>query len=237
MARTDEAVVLAGGFGTRLRSVITDVPKPLAPIRGRPFLCLLLDMLASQGIRRVVLATGYMGDKVVETLGSQWRGMALVYSQEDQPLGTGGAIAKAAAHIEGDAWFVLNGDTYLSLDYPSFDAQVREAGALLGMALAHVPDVARYGAVRVEQGRVAGFVEKGESGPGYINAGVYRIERGLMASFRAATPFSFENTVLVSEAERGVVTGYTRTDAFIDIGVPEDYARAQDALQMIGGAV
>lgn len=234
MARTDEAIVLAGGFGTRLRSVVSDVPKPLAPIRGRPFLCLLLDMLASQGIRRVVLATGYMGDRIAEVLGQRWQGMSLVYSQEQQPLGTGGAIAAGATRIEGETFFVLNGDTYLALDYHAFDAQARDAGALLGMALADVADVARYGAVKVEQGRVRGFVEKGQAGPGHINAGVYRLERGLTAAFPDTPAFSFESMVLVPETERGVVTGYTRTESFIDIGVPEDYARAQHELHVVG---
>jgi D-glycero-alpha-D-manno-heptose 1-phosphate guanylyltransferase len=230
MARTDEAVILAGGFGTRLQSVVSDVPKPLAPIDGKPFLAFLLDRLVMNGFRRVVLATGYMGDKVYQALGDRWHGMSLIYSQEQQPLGTGGAIAKAFSRIDGEAFFVLNGDTYLELDYNLFDEQAIESGAKLGMALAQVPDVARYGAVQVQEHRVTGFSEKGLRGPGYINAGVYRLAREVAANFPAIASFSFENDILVPAVQNGQVQAFTQTAAFIDIGVPEDYSRAQREL-------
>jgi D-glycero-alpha-D-manno-heptose 1-phosphate guanylyltransferase len=227
MSGTDEVVILAGGFGTRLRSVVSDVPKPLAPVRGRPFLAWLLDALAEQGLRRAVLATGYMGDRVAATLGSSWRSMELEYSREEQPLGTGGAIAKAVTLLHGDTFFVLNGDTWLSLDYADFDLRMRAACAPIGMALAEVVDASRYGAVNLEHERVAGFLEKGRGGPGYINAGVYRIERSLLADFPAQPCFSFETDVLLPAAARGAVAAYTHTGGFIDIGIPEDYQRAQ----------
>ena len=227
MARSDEAVILAGGFGTRLQSVVSDVPKPLAPIQGKPFLAFLLERLAVQGFRRVVLATGYMGDKVRQAMGDHWHGMSLIYSQEQQPLGTGGAIAQAFSRIHGDALFVLNGDTYLELDYGAFDEQADTSGAKLGMALAQVPDVARYGAVQVQGHRVIGFSEKGLRGPGYINAGVYRLAREVAGAFPALASFSFENAVLVPAVQDGQVQAFTQTAAFIDIGVPEDYSRAQ----------
>jgi D-glycero-alpha-D-manno-heptose 1-phosphate guanylyltransferase len=228
MPRTDEAIILAGGFGTRLRSIVSDVPKPLAPVGNRPFLAWLLDALAEQGMRRTILATGFMGEEVAAALGIEWRGMRLEYSQEAQPLGTGGAIAQAAGRLQGDAFFVLNGDTWLALDYTAFDRQVGRLGARLGIALASVPDVSRYGAVRVEQGdQVSGFVEKGQAGPGYINAGVYRVDRTLLADFPAVSGFSFETEVLIPLVAREAVAAYTHTKAFIDIGVPEDYQRAQ----------
>jgi D-glycero-alpha-D-manno-heptose 1-phosphate guanylyltransferase len=234
VANTEEAIILAGGFGTRLRSVVNDVPKPLAPIRGRPFLAFLLDRLAAQGFRRVVLATGYMGEKINQALGDRWQGMALAYSREDQPLGTGGAIAQSLDCIEGNACFVLNGDTHLDLDYRAFDRCMEATGAALGMALARVADVARYGAVQVEDQQVTGFAEKGQSGPGYINAGVYRMTRELVAAFPGEANFSFEARVLEPLVQCGSVAAYTRTSAFIDIGVPEDYARAQVELAMAG---
>lgn len=227
MARADEAVILAGGFGTRLQSVVSDVPKPLAPIGSRPFLAFLLDRLAVQRFRQVVLATGYMGDKVRQAMGDRWHNMSLIYSQERQPLGTGGAIAQAFQRIEGDAFFVLNGDTYLELDYDAFDEQVDASGKKLGMALAQVPDVARYGAVQVRGHRVTGFSEKGLRGPGYINAGIYRLAREVAGAFPVIASFSFENAVLVPAVQDGRVQAFTRTAAFIDIGVPEDYSRAQ----------
>lgn len=227
MTKVDEAIILAGGFGTRLRGVVDDVPKPLAVVAGRPFLAWLLDALATQGVRRVVLATGYRGEQIEAACGTSWRGMALAYSREPQPLGTGGAIALALTHVAGDACFVLNGDTWLQLDYQRFDASARASGARLAVALAAVPDVARYGAVRVTDARIEGFIEKGPSGAGLVNAGVYRVERSLLAGFPAGTAFSFERDVLVPAVAREAVAAFVATQGFIDIGVPEDYRRAQ----------
>lgn len=223
--KIDEAIVLAGGLGTRLRGAVDNVPKPLAPVAGRPFLAWLLDELATQGLRRVVLATGYRGDQIEAALGREWQGMSLEYSREPEPLGTGGAIALAMQRIAGDACFALNGDTWVELDYTAFDRQA--AGVPLGVALAHVPDVARYGAVFVEGNRVTGFSEKGMSGPGFINAGVYRLSRSLLHDFPVGVAFSFERDVLVPVAAQEIVAGYAETEGFIDIGVPEEYRRAQ----------
>lgn len=225
-----EAVILVGGLGTRLRGVIGEMPKPLAPVCGRPFLAWMLDSLAEQGFGRVILATGYRGDQVQATLGTDWHGMVLEYSRESQPLGTGGAIALAAQRIAGEAFFVMNGDTWLRLDYAAFDEQAHESGARLGIALTRVNDVGRYGAVRIEDSRVAGFLEKGSSGPGHINAGVYRLQRDLLSALPKGESFSFEAQVLVPLVARESVFAYTDTSEFIDIGVPEDYMRAQQII-------
>lgn len=227
MPAIGEAIILAGGFGTRLRGVVDDVPKPLAPVAGRPFLAWLLDALAGQGLHRTVLATGYLGEQIEAALGQAWRGMQLVYSREPAPLGTGGAIALALKAIDGDGCFVLNGDTWLELDYAAFGRAVADAGARLGVALAEVPDVARYGAVHVEQDRLMDFEEKGASDAGFINAGVYWMQRELLEGFSSGTAFSFERDVLVPSVSSEPVVGYTDTHGFIDIGVPEDYQRAQ----------
>ena len=109
----DEAIVLAGGFGTRLRGIVDDVPKPLAPVAGRPFLAWLLDRLAASGIRRCILATGYMSDAIERTIGTRWQGMEIAYSVEPEPLGTGGAIRLAVMQLRGTSVHVLNGDTWL----------------------------------------------------------------------------------------------------------------------------
>ena len=230
MRPVDEAIVLAGGLGTRLRSVVADLPKPLAPVCGRPFVAYLLDLLANHGMRRAVLATGYLGEQVESALGTSWQGMELIYSHEPEPLGTGGAIALALQHIYGTACFVLNGDTYLKLDYAAFDAQTRRHDAALGIALAEVADAARYGAVEIGNGCVHAFAEKGRHGPGYINAGVYLIKRELLDAFPSGSRFSFETDVMQPMVGRRTVAAFTATQGFIDIGVPEDYARAQHAL-------
>lgn len=219
--------MLAGGFGTRLRSVVSDVPKPLAPVAGRPFLAWMLDRLAAAGMRRIVLATGYMADEVAATMGERWRGMQLAYSVEIRPLGTGGALRSAKALLQGDAVHVLNGDTWLDYDMAELERGTLRGGADLGMALAHVDDLARYGSVDLNDGRVQGFHEKGQLGAGYINAGCYFLTARALAALPAQETYSFEEKVLSTLAGADRVAGYVDTRGFIDIGVPEDYQRAQ----------
>lgn len=231
---TDEAIVLAGGFGTRLRGIVDDVPKPLAPVAGRPFLAWLLDRLAAGGMRRCILATGYLSEAIEQRIGTRWQGMEIAYSLEPEPLGTGGAIRLAANRLHGDAAHVLNGDTWLEYDPAALEETSRVAGAPMAIALARVDDVARYGAVDIENGRVAGFREKGEAGPGWINAGCYFLGAGALAALPARDAFSFEQDVLQPRVQAGAVAAFTATAGFIDIGVPEDYARAQ--LQFAGRA-
>ena len=231
---TDEAIVLAGGFGTRLRGIVDDVPKPLAPVAGRPFLAWLLDRLATGGMRRCILATGYLSDVIEQRIGARWQGMEIAYSVEPEPLGTGGAIRLAATRLQGDAAHVLNGDTWLEYDPVALEDTARAAGASMTIALARVDDVARYGAVDIDNGRVTGFREKGESGPGWINAGCYFLGADALAALPARDAFSFEQDVLQPRVQERAVAAFTETLGFIDIGVPEDYARAQ--LQFAGRA-
>ena len=231
---TDEAIVLAGGFGTRLRGIVDDVPKPLAPVAGRPFLAWVLDRLAAGGMRRCILATGYLSDVIEQRIGARWQGMEIAYSVEPEPLGTGGAIRLAATRLQGDAAHVLNGDTWLEYDPVALEDTARAAGASMTIALARVDDVARYGAVDIDNGRVTGFREKGESGPGWINAGCYFLGADALAALPARDAFSFEQDVLQPRVQARAVAAFTATAGFIDIGVPEDYARAQ--LQFAGRA-
>jgi D-glycero-alpha-D-manno-heptose 1-phosphate guanylyltransferase len=224
----DEAIVLAGGFGTRLRGIVDDVPKPLAPVAGRPFLAWLLDRLAASGIRRCILATGYMSEAIEAAIGKRWQGMEIAYSVEPEPLGTGGAIRLAATQLHGGGVHVLNGDTWLAYSPQALERATRERGAAIGMALAEVGDVGRYGAVeRDARGMVTGFREKGEHGPGAINAGCYFLAAAALASLPARDAFSFEREVLQPAAAMAGVAGFIDTSGFIDIGVPEDYRRAQ----------
>ena len=230
----DEAIILAGGFGTRLRGIVDDVPKPLAPVAGRPFLAWLLDRLAAAGMRRCILATGYMADVIEQRIGARWQGMDIAYSLEPEPLGTGGAIRLAAGRLLGDAAHVLNGDTWLEYDPIALETAARDASVPMAIALANVDDVARYGAVDIDQSRVAGFREKGEAGSGWINAGCYYLGADALVALPKDAAFSFEHAVLQPCVQAGAVAAFTATTGFIDIGVPEDYARAQ--LQFAGRA-
>ncbi|TAM64378.1 MAG: hypothetical protein EPN49_00455 [Rhodanobacter sp.] len=224
---TDEAIVLVGGLGTRLRAVVSGVPKPLAPVAGRPFLAWLLDRLAEEGMRHVVLAAGYLAERVVDAIGQEWSGIQVDYSIESAPLGTGGAVRQACNMLRGDAAHVLNGDTFLRYDMHALERATRQSGADLGMALARVGDVARYGAVVRDGTRIEGFREKGENGPGYINAGSYYLTSATIRALPTEPAFSFETRVLAPLTVAGRVCGFDATSGFIDIGVPEDYKQAQ----------
>ncbi|HTQ35605.1 MAG TPA: nucleotidyltransferase family protein [Steroidobacteraceae bacterium] len=225
--RAEEAIVLAGGFGTRLRGVVADVPKPLARVAGRPFLAWVLDFLASQGLRRAVLATGYMADKVQAAVGGRWQTMDIAYSVESEPLGTGGALKLAASRLHGAAAHVVNGDTFLRYSLSGLEDAAHAAQVPIAVALAQVPDAARYGAVAVRDGRITAFHEKGGRGPGLVNAGSYYLSAGALQALPVQAAFSFETEVLLPQAAGGRLAAFVQTREFIDIGVPEDFARAQ----------
>jgi D-glycero-alpha-D-manno-heptose 1-phosphate guanylyltransferase len=222
-----EAVILAGGLGTRLRAVVADRPKVLAPVAGRPFLHWLLQGLARQGVRRAVLATGYMADAVRDAVGESFAGIAIACSHEATPLGTGGAIYAALAHCTADRVLVLNGDSWLGLDLARFAAIAPAADLLLAARM--VRDRARYGSVRADGDRLLGLDAKGTTGPGLINAGLYRLRRDLPALCPMPTTFSFESDVLRDTTGLDARVHETASP-FIDIGTPEDFALAQSVI-------
>lgn len=224
-----EAIVLAGGFGTRLRQVVADVPKPMAPIAGRPFLEILLGSLARKGFSRVVLSLGFMAKKISDHFGTQFAGIDIACVVEDTPLGTGGAIRLAFEACTQDHVFVFNGDTYLDLEVQSLEQhwQANRHPIVVGR---QVPDTSRYGRLIVDGGRVTSFAEKGMAGPGLINAGCYVLATDALARFPLNQPFSIETDYLVPEVARATVQVFETVGVFIDIGIPEDYARAQTLL-------
>jgi D-glycero-alpha-D-manno-heptose 1-phosphate guanylyltransferase len=230
-----EAVVLAGGLGTRLRSVVSDVPKPMASIAGRPFLELLMGNLGRNGFTRVVLSVGYMADAIIGHFGDSWRGLQLAYAVEDTPLGTGGAIREALARCESAHVHVFNGDTYLGLDCDATE-RVWSACREPVIVARQVEDTARYGRLEVDaDDRIVRFLEKDASGgPGLINAGCYLLPREIVAGFPDAEMFSFESDYLRDAVSRRVFRALPTDADFIDIGTPEDYARAQIMLAAEG---
>ena len=168
-----------------------------------------------------------MADVVERTIGKRWNDMDVVVVVEPEALGTGGAVRFAARALLGDATHVVNGDTFLRYDPRALEAATRALDASMGIALAHVPDVARYGAVDVRDGRVVAFHEKGGQGPGRINAGCYFLGPDALAALPDKAVFSFERDVLPVLAARGAIAAFDDTRDFIDIGVPDDFARAQ----------
>ena len=225
-----EAVVLAGGLGTRLRSVVPDLPKPMAPVAGRPFLEILLDRLAATGFERVVLSVGYRHEVIEAHFGPRHRHLELVYAVERQPLGTGGGLALALAEPRAAAASVFNGDTYLELDPAAMLQAHVAAGARLTLAAVAMADVSRYGALEIVEERVTGFAEKGRQGPGWINGGVSLLDPALVLDAGLTPPWSLETDLLMPRLAEIRPLAYRTQGRFIDIGIPEDYARAQNLL-------
>lgn len=222
------AAILAGGLGTRLRDVVTDRPKVMAEVAGRPFITHLLDQLIDSGISRVVLCTGYQADYVRTGLGNDYRGAELVYSVEDCPLGTGGALRHASGLMTGETVLVLNGDSYCQCSLKAFADRWAASGAVAGMALASVGEVSRFGAVIIDAAsRVESFAEKGgQSGPGLINAGLYLLPADLIREIPTSRAVSLELEVIPQIIAAGLF-GYRCEGSFIDIGIAADYQRAQ----------
>lgn len=228
------ALILAGGLGTRLRQVVGDVPKPLADVAGKPFLCWLLGYLAVNGFKKVYLSAGYKADLIQAAPGHDFAGLSLTYIVETQQLGTGGAIRYALETISEEEIVVLNGDTLAILDFQNFITRARECKADVTLALAKVEDVGRYGAVEVcPDGRIKAFSEKGRSGEGLINAGVYVLRRSIFDDHTLPQSFSFESDFLHKKPESAQASGVVCVTEFIDIGVPEDYALAQTRIPQL----
>lgn len=228
-----EAVVLAGGLGRRLRRAVPDLPKPLAPVGGRPFLEVLLTALGGRGFRRVILSLGYMAEKVVSCFGCRFAGMELVHEVEPTPLGTGGAIRRALARCREDHVFVFNGDTFLDLDTAGVEALWRRERAPVIVAR-EVADAARYGHLEVRNGRVRGFSEKASPGHALVNAGCYLFPTDLLDGFPLGQAFSLEADFLPVAVIRQEFSVFISRGRFIDIGTPEDYARAESELAKTG---
>ena len=223
------ALLLVGGKGTRLQSVVSAKPKPLAPVGGAPFLELLLWQLGAQGMRRVVMCSGHLAEQIEEQFGdgAGW-GMEIAYSKETQPLGTAGAVKLAASHLGAHSHLlVMNGDSFLEMDLRRLIAFHRQHQALVTIAARHVPDTARYGTLRVNQvNRIVGFEEKnGAATPGLINGGVYVFHPAVLQEIPEG-PASLEKDVFPRLLEKAIFA-VPQEGMFIDIGTPEDYARAQ----------
>lgn len=221
-----ETIVLAGGFGTRLREVVPDLPKPMAPVAGKPFLEIVLADLARKGVGRVIMSIGFMAEKIMSHFGNHYAGMDICYVVENTPLGTGGGVRLAMSECMQDHVFIFNGDTFLDLEIGALERywQAHRCPTIVGREM---PDTARYGRLLAENGRVIGFAEKGVVGPGLINAGCYVFCKGQLDSFPLNTKFSLENDYLAKLVPGSTFKVFITGGQFIDIGVPEDYARAQ----------
>jgi len=223
-----EAIILAGGLGTRLRGVVSDLPKCLAPVDGTPFLQYQLDWLSRFDISHVVLSVGYLKEVIFSFIESRSWPFEITYAIEEEPLGTGGGIRLALGKCRGNKVFVLNGDTFFNADLNTLPFV-----APVTLALKPMRDFERYGAVDWDGELVTAFHEKRPCAEGLINGGIYAIDRSQLEISLYPRRFSFEKDVLEPLSDYGLVAGVVQDGYFIDIGIPEDYARAQQELPEI----
>jgi NDP-sugar pyrophosphorylase family protein len=230
MMKTSDAIILAGGKGTRLQGVISDIPKPLAPVNGRPFLDILLSQLNQvQAIQRVVIAAGYKSEKIVERYqGSSAYRFSILFSEERELLGTGGAMKKALPLTSGDCVLILNGDSYVGVDIEGLFRFHRKNHARISIVLKEMDNANRYGLVTVDSRyRILRFEEKRpQETRGLINAGIYFLDRALFDKVPENRVVSFEKELL-PDMIRDSAYGFVAAGEFIDIGVPESYRAAE----------
>lgn len=221
-----EAIVLAGGFGTRLAKVVKDVPKPMAPVCGRPFLEYVLGALSNEGVGHIVLAVGYKKECVIDWFGSSFSGIPIDYSIEENPLYTGGAIKQALRLCSEERVITINGDTFFPVRLQKMRRFAEEEHSPAVVAVKKMERFSRYGAVCFDSAQyVTSFQEKRFCEIGYINGGAYDIERSVLDCFPDV--FSLENDCLPYLAEQRCLRAFCDGADFLDIGIPEDYELAQ----------
>lgn len=221
--------MLAGGLGTRLREVVSDVPKPMAPVHGRPFLAYQLEHLAQQGVNRIVLSVCYMSEKIIDYFGNNYSGMDIVYANEDEPLGTGGAVKLAMESCTQDHVYILNGDTYFDVDIKGMEKQWKRNKTQLLVGMKTI-NCSRYGALEIENGCVIGLSNNIKNSSEFINIGCYLLETSSFKKISKPKVFSFEKDFLSNCPNRNSINLFEYKGYFIDIGIPEDYIKIQEKL-------
>lgn len=229
-------LILVGGLGTRLRSALPDLPKPMAPVHGRPFLEYLLADLKKFGIEHIVFCVGYQAEKIEAHFGDGARfGMQVEYSRERELLGTAGALKLAQPLIASENFLMLNGDCYNAVDFQALLLQHRSTSATATLVAAHLEDRARFGSLKIDgDNRIQAFEEKGAAtGAGYINAGCYAFNQSLLNLISAGGVCSLERDIFPVLVARGEMFAYQNRGAFIDIGLPEEWRRAESLLPQL----
>lgn len=219
------AIVLAGGLGTRLRGVINDLPKPMAMISGKPFLHFVFQYLTRQNISKAILSVGYKANVIEAYFGDKYLDVEIVYCREEEPMGTGGGLKKAFEYTQGEA-FVLNGDTFFDIDLAALAAFHTGTKADITLALKQMENFDRYGTVEMRGDRIVKFEEKKPVAEGLINGGVYYFHKEILDRVEEQK-FSFEKEVLEKYVSVSQIIGKVFKNYFIDIGIPEDYTKAQ----------
>jgi D-glycero-alpha-D-manno-heptose 1-phosphate guanylyltransferase len=220
-----KAIILAGGLGTRLRDTVGDVPKPMAPVAGKPFLQYLLLQLKRSGIEDVVLSVGYKKEMIQSCFGDgESFGIRISYSEEIEPLGTGGALKQTFATNDDSHFIVMNGDSFFNISFAELIEFHAVMPGLVTMGLAFVQDRSRYGGVELNHtdGSIRSFQKNGTEIPGMINSGIYIVSRDVIR-YIPDGPGSFEGDVLPQLKDEHLLYGKTFDAFFLDIGIPKDY--------------
>ena len=226
-----EAIVLAGGFGTRLQSVVADVPKPMAMVHNKPFLEHILLYLKDNGITRVILSVGYKYEIIEDYFKNSFAGIELDYAVEEEPLGTGGAILNALSSARQDNVFIINGDTFFNVDLKKLLSKHLSYQSDLTLSLKPMQNFDRYGCVEVDAShKVSSFKEKEFVVQGHINGGIYILNKKILQSLALPKVFSFEEFMQKNMNDINIYADII-DHYFIDIGIPEDYKKAQNELE------
>lgn len=223
-----DVIILAGGLGTRLKPVVSDRQKVMATVAGRPFLSILLDQISKAGFKRVIICTGYMADQVEMGFGPEYKGLSMIYSRENIPLGTGGALGNALPLISSETVMVMNGDSFIDVDLNLFLQWFIGKGCDAALVLTKMNNASRYGIVHVDANSlITAFQEKNTIGRfHWINAGVYLLKKAVIRTIPQERPFSLEQEFFPSLAGRDF-HGYCSEAKFTDIGLPESYVAAK----------
>lgn len=224
------AIILAGGFGTRLSSVISDLPKPMAPVRNRPFLDYQLHWLGKHGFEEVIFSTGHLAEKIKARYAGSFEGIRIRYSHETSPLGTGGALQLSAPLCSEKNCLVLNGDSFFAIDLTDLMQKHQTGNAACTLALREVKDSSRYGSIELDHHhRITAFIEKGKgTSSKLINGGVYVMDLEIFKHHvKGLHKFSLETDFFAKKTQELMIKGFPYPDYFIDIGIPTDYERAQ----------
>ena len=230
-----EAIILAGGLGTRLRSAVPDLPKCMAPVNNKPFLTYVINHLQSQGIEHIIFSLGYKSEAIVDFLAKDFPSLAFTTSIEDEPLGTGGAIRKACEVAKDSCTLVTNGDTLYKIDLEKVAAVHCLSGASCSLNLKPMTNFDRYGVVELDKNcTIKSFKEKQFYESGLINGGVYALHTHKFLDENLPEKFSFETDYLEQYYQKRTMFGVVQDEYFIDIGIPEDFERAQTELKAEG---
>ena len=230
------ALILVGGLGTRLRSALPDLPKPMAPVRERPFLEYLLADLEKSGIQNIVFCVGHQAEKIEEYFGDGARfGVQVEYSRERELLGTAGALKLAQPLVSSEDFLMLNGDCYNDVDFQGLLSQHRSPPAVITLVAAHLEDRARFGSLKIDgDNRILVFEEKGAAtGAGYINAGYYALNQSVFDLIPRGEVCSLERDIFPQVLEQQAMFAWKNQGAFIDIGLPGEWRRAEDLLPQL----